>query len=145
MESPGVMSDKTTVALSRKPDRASYLYLGTCLVYTVVTIAVGGFRFPSFTVVVLFLTGGALAWTLDVLFRYAADTRRVADAMETQMADTRRIAEAAIEQRNLTHRPCVVAWGLEIEYGGLSGVRFVSRYKLDELVVRGFSTAEVKL
>jgi hypothetical protein len=80
--------------ISRQPDIAFWLYIGACLVFAAVTFKVGGLRFPSFTLFVLFLTGGALAWTLDILIRYANDTRRLADI--------------ATAQRGLTHRPCVV-------------------------------------
>lgn len=113
MRSFGIEAVATMQRMSRQPGAAAWLYLVTCLVFATVTLVVAGPRLPSFTVFVLFLTGGALAWTLDVLVRYAADTRRLADI--------------ALAQRDLTHRPCVVIYqyhgrdALEMTAGSVFG------------------------
>lgn len=88
------MSNKKKAALSRRPGVATALYVLACAVFATVTFWAKGMRLPSSSLFVNFLTGVALAWTLDVLARYAADTRRLADAAEKEM--------------HLLHRPFVV-------------------------------------
>jgi hypothetical protein len=89
------------VSVSR-PGAATGLYFGACVVFAALTLLIGGLRFPSFTVFVLFLTGGALSWTLDVLIRYASDTRL--------------IAESSLAQARAQHRPLLVLATVPREY-----------------------------
>jgi hypothetical protein len=76
-------------------------YVGACAVFTLVTFLDRGARLPSALVFLTFLTGLALAWTLDVLTRYAADTKRTAVANESA-------ARTAIEQTRNFQRPLIV-------------------------------------